>query len=74
MRQFVVYRNPVDFPGRIVVRGFTIGIGVITPDPAPTYIGESVYAARQAIRAIDPGLIQLWPSRDDEPQIVEIWI
>jgi len=74
MRQYVIYQNPIDFPGKVVARGFTIGPGWLEPDGGPLYVGTSLTDARIAIARRDPGLIRISAEYSDEPQIVEVWI
>jgi hypothetical protein len=74
MRQYVIYLNPTDYPGKAVVRGFSIGPGWIEPDAGPLYVGNSMAEARAVILARDPGLIRMDAGFGDEPQIFEIWI
>jgi hypothetical protein len=68
LRQYVIYEKPRDYPGGFVVRGFSVGPGIV-PDRVAQY-AQTLDAARELV---PPGLFRLprWP--DDEPQIVEVW-
>lgn len=72
MRQYAVYCNPVDYPGQIVVRRFTIFVGRVEPDPEPLYVGPSLDAARRCLPA--KGLIRVPRQPQDLPSLVEVWL
>lgn len=67
LEMFVVYRNPRDFPGKVVVRRFVIGDA---PDKQPHFVGDSVEAARATLPR---NLVCCRRDRSDEKQIVETW-
>lgn len=73
MIQYAIYKNPRDFPGKIVVRRGTITPGGFTADPAPLFVGDDLAAARAAIP--EPEGLALVPRLpEDDPAIVEVWI
>jgi hypothetical protein len=70
LTMYTIYFNPLDYPGRYVVRGFFIESGKVEP-------GELCVVAdtlEQARAAVPPGCAQIARDPDDEPQIVETWI
>lgn len=71
MNQFVVFINPLDYPGKVVVMEFVIESGKLHARQEPTYVGDSLDAAR---RAIPVGLLNIGRTPVDEPQIVEVWV
>lgn len=73
---FVVYDNPIDFPGQVVVRRQAVTTdGEIVADAMPLWVGRTVEGARRAI-AMVPGCRRQRMARHphDEPRIVEIWL
>lgn len=73
MEQFVIYRNPLDFPGEYVVRRFEIEAGRVIPREC-LYHGTSLAAARMV--ASGPGGWRICFMRDekDDPTILETWL
>ena len=71
MRQYVIYFNPSDFPGRYVVRGWTAGIGECQPDAEPLGVVDNLEAARAKI---PPGLHRLSRLPGEDSVIVETWL
>jgi hypothetical protein len=71
---YTVYQNPIDFPGKVVVRGCSVGGEGVKHDAATIFVGHSIADARAAILAVAPGAVPLSRWEDDEPQIVEIWL
>ena len=75
MRQYTIYRNPRDYPGRCVVRGWTIVRGEhqheLIVDAEPLAIVDTVEEARAAV---PPGLVRLDRLPGDDPVIVEVWL
>lgn len=74
LRLFTVYEDPKDYPGQIVVRGFTIQQHDVRPDKEALYVGPDIMAAREKIIEVHPGAYRLNRQPGDEPQIVEVWI
>lgn len=70
LHQFVIYRNPADYPDKVVVRRWSIGAAQVTPDAAPLTLVDTVEAARAAL---PPGLVCLGREPGDDPVIVEVW-
>lgn len=72
LRQFVVYRNPKDHPGKFVVREWKIVAGNSEPVPCgePTAIVDTLAQARARIPA---DLINVGRFHNDDPAIVEVW-
>lgn len=72
LRSYTIYRNPRDFPGKYVVRGFDLRSGPNPlPDPEPLAVVDTL---EEAQAAIPPGLFNIHRFPADEPQIVETWI
>jgi hypothetical protein len=74
MKIYTVYRNTLDYPGKIVVRGALIGPGTITMDEEPLYVGESIHEAREAIERFAPHAHRAARDVNDDPVIAEIWL
>jgi hypothetical protein len=74
LAMFTVYRSPVDYVGRLVVRRFSIVAGNTEPVPdfEPIFVGPSLEAARAAVPP-EAGVC-FHRSPDDEPSIVETWL
>jgi len=72
--QWVVYEDPADFPGKWVVRRFTIypdgGSPVIEEDPEPMVVTDSLEEAR---KVIPKGAYCLGRHPEDDPVIYEVW-
>jgi hypothetical protein len=73
MRMYTVYRNPRDFPGKIVARGFMI-TEEVTPDPEPLYVGTELREARRRIISEAPDAEMVHRHPDDDPVVEEIWL
>jgi hypothetical protein len=74
----VVYDNPTDFPGKIVLRRSTVymspaeGSTVVVSPEQVTF--DTLDEARHWIRQTYPHLTVLSRHPGDEPQIVETWL
>lgn len=71
---YVLYNNPLDYPGKYVARRFLVGDPAFPdgiPDRLPLVVAESLADARRALPA---GLCNINRSNGDEPHIVEVWI
>lgn len=70
---WVVYRNPLDYPGRFVTRcQYAIaGTEEVRPCRVPSYVGGSLDEARDAI---PPDAVCIGREPGDEIQIVEVWL
>lgn len=64
---YVIYSDPLDAPGKFVLRRH---VGE-RPDPAPAAVVDSLEACRAAL---PPGLFNLGRYDEDDPKIVEVWI
>lgn len=72
MRHYVIYRDTTDYPGRFVVRGWTVADGEMEADPEPLAVVEDIYDARAAVpRQYDVMTVR---HPDDDPTIVEVWM
>lgn len=70
---WTIYASPADFPGRYVVRRSVIGQGGrMRMDPAPSFVGPSLDAARDSLPH-ERGLVCMVRAPSDPPQIVEVW-
>ena len=68
---YTVYFNPIDYPGKYIVRKFEV---LSQKEPVPLdviYEGKSLYQAR---KAIPYDCICFKKHDDDEKPIVETWI
>lgn len=68
---YVVYANPLDYPGRYVVRRQGVSRGRVDIDPEPLGVVDTLDQARDLL---PPGLTWLDRQPGDEPQIVECWL
>lgn len=66
---WTIYLNPLDAPGKFVLRPWTIRDGKPVPGEARIY--EDLDEARAQV---PPGLSRLDRNPVDEPQVVESWI
>jgi len=71
---FTVYENPLDYPGRFVVRRFEVSADGAQPVPPPVAVVDTLAEARAAIRRVHPCPVCMTRAEGDEPQIVESWI
>ena len=70
LRMWTIYESPRDYPGRFVVRGWTVQREPV-PDELPTAVVDTLAAAR---RHVPVGLFRLDRDPDDDPTIVETWL
>ena len=68
---FVVYENPSDYPGQVVVRQCFVRDGEWLPAILPHAVVETVDEARDRI---PKGLACVPRSPQDDPVIVEVWL
>lgn len=73
MMVYTIYRNPRDYPGKIVVRAHRY-VPPLGAAAEPLYIGENLEAARRAIQAQMPGAVMLARDQQDDAAIVENWL
>jgi hypothetical protein len=77
MIQYTIYANPIDYPGRYIVRRWHIDG---TPpegyrsDPVPMANVATLEEARAEVQRIDPNLVRLARDPTDDPAIVEVWL
>lgn len=67
---WTIYDNPLDYPGKVVVRAFTITPGEAVPS-GTYHICESIEQAR---RLIPEGLTRMPRSEEDHPSVVESYL
>jgi len=67
---FCIYQDPADYPGKFVVRRW-VGMD---PDREPVTVAETLEAARAELKRLNPHLVRLERSHDDDPVILESWI
>jgi len=68
--QWTIYEDPSDFPGKWVVRRFSIRRGSAEADPEPMVVTDSLEAARNVI---PKGAYCLGRHPEDDPAIYEVW-
>jgi hypothetical protein len=71
MKLFCIYENPTDYPGKFVVREWTIGPGTVTANPSAAFVGTSIETARGAL---PEGLVRIERDLHDDPVIREVWL
>lgn len=72
LRQFAIYRHPNDYPGKFVVREWSIvqGQPSALPKAEPTAIVDTLEAARAVIPA---DMINVGRFPGDDEAIYEVW-
>lgn len=68
---YTVYHNPLDYPGKFVVRQHLIGKNTVEAFQEIFCIGDSLEEVRNKIPL---GLVLIPRSPEDEKQIVESWM
>lgn len=71
MKQYAVYKSPIDYPGKFVVRGFELKMGQVVPEDEPLCVSDNLLEARKVIPRT---FINLGRSADDEECMLEVWI
>lgn len=71
MIMYVIYVNPRDFPGKVVVRRWGIEADGPAAEDEPMLVTDSIDQAREAL---PPGLFNVRRSPNDDPVIAEVWI
>lgn len=72
MENWVVYKNPKDFPGKWVTRKFIIGTNLPAPvSTADVYVADSL---EEIQKRIPEHLCCIHRFDDDDPAIYEVWI
>jgi hypothetical protein len=72
MRIYTIFRDPLDAPGKFVVRGFSIVRG--EPSPVPDAKGYAVDSLEHARALVPRGTFRIGPSTEDHGTIVESWV
>lgn len=68
---YTVYYDPLDYPGRYVVRRWNVTAGAPRPEKTPLYVGDSLERARSLIPL---GLICFTADDGDDPAVLESWM
>jgi hypothetical protein len=71
MITYTIYENPTDYPGKFVLKRFTVKDFNPVPDKQPIAVVDDLEAARAEL---PEGLINYGRHEKDEKQIVETWI
>lgn len=70
MNQYVIYKNPQDYPNKFVVRVWIIGSGTVQAGPMICAV-DTIEEARESL----PDGVDPMPVFDnDDPVIVEVWM
>lgn len=73
LHQWVVYDNPLDFPGMYVAREWLIGPAGLRASEVTPYVDPYLENVRRFILTVAPGSVCLMRSEEDDPTIVETW-
>lgn len=68
---WVIFHNPTDYPGKFVLRRNVITPNVVTPDPEPLAVTDTLKEARDAL---PPNLYRIERMKFDLPSVVEVWL
>lgn len=68
---YTIYANPLDFPGKFVVRRHVVEAGHSVPDVMPMVVADNLEGAREVL---PPGSWCLGREPGDDQKIVESWI
>lgn len=68
---YTIYTDPLDFPGKFVVRRHVVEAGHSVPDVMPMIVADSLEEAR---RVLPTGSTCLGREPGDDQKIVESWI
>ena len=71
MKQYAVYKSPIDYPGKFVVRGFEIKNGQVIPEDNPSCVSDTLSEAR---KSIPETFVNLGRAADDDNYLLEVWI
>lgn len=72
LRIYTIFRDPLDAPGKFVVRGFSIVRG--QANAVPDEKGYAVDSLEHARTLVPGGLFRLGPSAEDHATVVESWV
>lgn len=71
MLMYTIYKDPTDYPGRVVLRVFDVQPGGTIPADTPAFVGDTVAEARSQVPA---GLACFSRSPEDPTAVVETWL
>lgn len=71
---WTIYECPTDYPGMFVVRGHAVRGGETFADPKPLCVVKLLTEARREIQKMNPGLVMVTRSPEDDLVIVESWL
>lgn len=71
LAMYVIYRFPLDYPGKWVLRRHTVAVTGAFPDEEPLAVTDELAECREML---PPCLTNLGRDVNDEPQIYEVWI
>lgn len=76
MHMFVIYKHPLDYPGKWVARKWRVVPGEPEPQAAvaPLVVAQSLEAARVAVLNENPTAAVLPRTPDDDPAVYEVWL
>lgn len=75
LKIYIVFNNPEDMPGRVVVRGATVGVSSDPDNPQVWDIIASVFPSVLAAREAKPAHLHTMPRHPTDPlAIVEMWV
>ena len=66
-----VYENPNDYPGKFVARIYNVGTDKQV-ETLPFVVVKDTYAELR--KAIPAGFVKIAPNKNDDPNILEIWL
>lgn len=70
----VVYRNPGDYPGMYVARGWSYASNPPQADVTPLKFTNDAELMRAYIKDNFPCMVRLEPAANDDPCIYEVWV
>lgn len=70
---WTIFFGPSDYPGKYVLKKFTIVGGQLEPTPAPEPTAITL-TLEQARKHLPDGLVNMGRDPKDEPIVVETWI
>lgn len=71
LAMYTVFSNPKDYPGKYVVRVFTVSPGGIVRALRPVSVTSTLEKARASL----PAGLKVIPRRpEDDPSVVESWV
>jgi hypothetical protein len=72
MRIYIIYQNLDEYPGKIVVYGYTLKIDELSRDPKPLTVVDTIREARAAIPRTYNYRCPRHPT--DDPHTIESWL